>query len=78
MDINKHKEKIGQALRLERRMRELSQDQVCEMAGVAVSSQRNVEHGRAGLDLMYAVALALGMDWAQLTAAAWEAGDDSD
>lgn len=72
MEIEKYKVRIGEQLRLERRLRELSQREVAEGIGKHQQSVMLAEQGGVSLDIMYAYADWLGLDWLVLTRVACE------
>lgn len=73
MSIDEYKIKIAAQLRMERRLREISQRQVAEAIGVHQRSVMLGERGEVSLDIMYAYAEWLGLDWSTLTSVACEA-----
>jgi len=76
MEIEKYKVKVGEQLRLERRLRELSQREVAEGIGKHQQSVMLAEQGGVSLDIQYAYAQWLGLDWSKLTDVAMEVCDE--
>lgn len=72
MSINEYKIRIAAQLRMERRLRELSQREVAAGIGVHPRSVSVGEQGDVSLDIMYAYAKWLGLDWLVLTRVACE------
>ena len=76
MSINKYKVRVGEQLRMERRMRELSQREAGEGVGVHAQTIMLSERGEVSLDALYAYATWLGLDWSKLTCVALEVCDE--
>jgi len=76
MELEQYKKQIGEQLRLERRLRELSQREVAEAIGVSDRSVMIGERGEVSLDILYAYAKWLGLDWLKLTCVALEVCDE--
>ena len=72
MELEQYKKQVGQQLRMERRIRELSQREVGELVGVHARTIMLSEKGEATLDVQYQVAQGLGLDWSRVTRAALE------
>ena len=71
MELEQYKKQIGEQLRMERRLRELSQREIAEAIGVSDRSVMIGERGEVSLDILYAYATWLGLDWLKLTKNAW-------
>ena len=72
MELEQYKKQVGGQLRLERRLRELSQREVGELVGVHARTIMFSEQGSTTLDVQYQVAQGLGLDWSRVTIAALE------
>lgn len=72
MELEQYKKQVGGQLRMERRLRELSQREVGELVGVHAQTIMFSEQGEATLDVQYQVAQGLGLDWSRVTSAALE------
>ena len=72
MELEQYKKQVGGQLRMERRLRELSQREVGELVGVHARTIMFSEKGEATLDVQYQVAQGLGLDWSRVTRAALE------
>ena len=62
------REKVGNQILLARRKQKLSQEQLAEKSGVAVSTIRNIEGAKfdAKIDTLYVIFTALGLDSIEL------------
>ena len=77
MELEQYKKQVGGQLRMERRLRELSQREVGELMGVHARTIMFSEQGSTTLDVQYQVAVqGLGLDWSKVTSAALEVGDE--
>ena len=72
MELEQYKKQVGGQLRMERRLRELSQREVGELVGVHARTIMFSEQGEATLDVQYQVAQGLKLNWSKLTSAALE------